>query len=92
MSWTSPLKVSSLYRCSCGQRPGGIFFGWSNRVFFTTRRVFLEGDWNTVLDPYLDRSGVRSATYNPEVKSFRDFIDRFDLVDNFRNEHPEEAM
>lgn len=50
------------------------------------------GDWNAVLDSDLDRSGARSGTYKPDVKPFRDFIDRSNLVDKFINEHPREAV
>ena len=45
-------------------------------------------DWNTVLDPNLDRGGLCRATNNLDAKYFGEFIVRFDLVDNFRKRHP----
>lgn len=54
----------------------------------TSRRVILVCDWNDVLDPDIDRTWTRSGTNNLDVKLFRDFIDRLDLVDKFQIKFP----
>lgn len=40
----------------------------------------------------LDRTETRLNTNIPAVKAFRDFIDRLELVDKFRNEFPREDV
>lgn len=52
----------------------------------TTGRVVLVDDWNDDLDPDIDRIGIRSGTKNSDIKPFRDFIKKFDLVDKSSNQ------
>lgn len=54
----------------------------------TSRRAVLAGDWNFVLESDLDRIGEKSDNKNTDVKSFRDFIGKFDHVYQYRNVHP----
>lgn len=58
----------------------------------TSRRLLLAGDWNALLDIDLDRIGTNSGTNNRDVKAFQEFIDKSDLVDKYRNEHPREIV
>lgn len=57
----------------------------------TFHRVVSADEWNTALNPDIDRIGERSGTNNMEVKLFRDVIDKFDLVYKYCNEHPREV-
>jgi len=57
----------------------------------SSRRVVLTGDWNAVLDPRVDRGEGSRATNNLDAKHFRDFVERFDLVDKHREEHPDKV-
>lgn len=43
---------------------------------------------NVNLESDLDQIGERSGTNNLDIKPFRDFIDKFDIVDKYRNEYP----
>ena len=57
-----------------------------------SKRVILVGDWNAVLDPNLDR-GATSAGTNPlDARYFREFVQKFDLVDKFRERHPNKIV
>lgn len=58
------------------RREWAAFFRRIDPFLKTSCRVILEGDWNAVLDPDIDRTGTRSGTNNLDVKAFRDFIDR----------------
>ena len=46
------------------------------------------GDWNAVLDPNLDRGAISAGTNTLDARYFRDFVQRLDLVDKFRERHP----
>ena len=54
----------------------------------SSRLVVLAGDWNAVLDPNLDRGGTSSGTNSLDAQYFRRFVKRLDLVDKFREKHP----
>ena len=57
-----------------------------------SKRVILVGDWNAVLDPNLDR-GATSAGTNPlDARYFREFVQQLDLVDKFRERHPNKIV
>lgn len=43
------------------------------------------GEWNAILDRNIDRRWTILGTNNPDLKPFRNFNDRLDLADNFRN-------
>ena len=69
------------------------FFQRIDPFVTSSKRVVLAGDWNAVLDPSIDREGNRGPnTNNLDVIPFRDLIDRVDLVDKFRNEHPNKIV
>lgn len=53
------------------------FFDGSIRFWL----VILVGGWNAVLNPDIYRTGTRLDTNNPDVKPYRNFIDRLDHVD-----------
>lgn len=74
------LRLIKVYASKDHAKPSGLF-RWIEAFLTTPHQVVLVGDSNAVLDPYLDRIGERSVTNNPDVKPFRDFIDRFDLID-----------
>lgn len=61
--------------------------GNSGRTILSLR-VILVGNWNAVLGPDLDRIYERSCSNKPNVKPFQDIVDKLDLVDKNRNEHP----
>ena len=68
-------------------------FFWQIDPFVASSiRVVLAGHWNASLDPDIDRGGIRLNTNYRDVVPFRGFIDRMDLVDKFRNEHPNEVV
>ena len=46
------------------------------------------GDLNAVLDPNLDRGAISVGTNTLDARYFREFVQRFDLVDKFRERHP----
>lgn len=54
-------------------------------ILTASSRVILADDRNAVLDPDIDCTGTRLGTNNSDVKLFREFINRLDLVDKFRN-------
>ena len=53
----------------------------------SSRRVILLGDWNAVLDSNLDWGNFSSATNTLDTRYFREFIERLDLVDKFRERY-----
>ena len=57
-----------------------------------SKRVILVGDWNAVLDPNLDRGASSTGTNSLDARYFRDFVQRFDLVDKFRERHPNKIV
>ena len=46
------------------------------------------GDWNAVLDPNLDREAITAGTNTLDARHFCDFVLSLDLVDKFRDRHP----
>ena len=74
------------------KRPGEEFFASLLPLMDPTLPIVLCGDFNAVVDPYLDRFGC-----NPESpwaynwpSSLSTLIDRYDLIDIWRKQHPEE--
>ena len=53
-----------------------------------SKRVILVGDWNAVVDPNLDRGAITLGTNTLDARHFRNFVQRLDLVDKFRERHP----
>ena len=53
-----------------------------------SKRVILVGDWNAVLHPNLDRGAISAGTNTLDARHFHDFVQRLDLVDKFRERHP----
>ena len=53
-----------------------------------SKRIILVGDWNVVLDPYLDRGAISAGTNTLDARHFHEFVERFDLVVKFRERHP----
>ena len=68
------------------------FSGASSRTSFRSKRVILVGDWNAVLDPNLDRGAISAGTNTLDARYFRDFVQRLDLVDKFRERHPNKIV
>ena len=56
--------------------------------YVPSKRVILVGDWNAVLDPNLDRGAITVGTNTLDARHFCDFVQRLDLVDKFRERHP----
>ena len=56
----------------------------------SSTQVVLEGDRNAVLDPNLDWEGTSRTTNNLDVRYFREFVTRLDLIHKFREreKHP----
>ena len=50
------------------------------------------GDWNAVLDPNLDRGATSTGTNSLDARYFREFVQKFDLVDKFRERHPNKIV
>ena len=53
-----------------------------------SKRVILVGDWNAVLDPNLDGGAISASTNPLDARYFCDFVEQLDLVDKFRERHP----
>ena len=53
-----------------------------------SKQVILVGDWNAFLDPNLDRGAISAGTNTLDARYFRDFVQQFDLIDKFRERHP----
>ena len=64
------------------------FFWRIEPYVIPSKRVILVGDWNAVLDPNLDRGASSTGTNTLDARYFREFVERFDLVDKFRERHP----
>ena len=54
--------------------------------------VILVGDWNAVFDPNLDRGARSTGTNTFDARYFRDFVERLDFVDKFREKHPNNVV
>ena len=54
----------------------------------TIKAGILVGDWNTILDPNLDRGASSAGTNTLDTRYFRKFVERLDLVDKFCKRHP----
>ena len=57
-----------------------------------SKRVILVGDWNAVLDPNLDRGATSAGTNSLDARYFSEFVQKFDLVDKFRERHPNKIV
>ena len=57
-----------------------------------SKRVILVEDWNGVLDPNLDRGAINVGTNTLDARYFREFVERLDLVDKFRERHPNKVV
>ena len=57
-----------------------------------SKRVILVRDWNAVLDPNLDRGAISSGTNTLDARYFREFVQRLDLADKFRERHPNKLV
>ena len=66
------------------------FFRRIEPYVMPSKRVILVGDWNAVLDPNLDRGA--SSTYTLDARYFHEFVERLDLVDKFRERHPNKVV
>ena len=64
------------------------FFRRIEPYVIPSKRVILVGDWNAVLDPNLDRGAISAATNTLDARYFREFVQRLDLVDKFRERYP----
>lgn len=65
------------------------YFGRSDHFVISSKRIVSAGDWDAVLHSDLDHVDTSRDSKIPfDVKDFREFIIRFDLVDKFRNEYP----
>ena len=60
------------------------FFRHIGPYVIPSKAVILVGDWNAVLDPNLDRGATSAGTNTLDVRHFREFVERFYLVDKFR--------
>jgi len=71
--------------------PGGRvpFFRDLGPYLTFSERLVLVGDWNTILDPKIDKGG-RGASGNERCeRSLIDMMARNDLIDRYRLDHPE---
>ena len=57
-----------------------------------SKRVILVGDWNAVLDPNLVPALVAPLSNSLDARYFREFVQKFDLVDKFRERHPNKLV
>ena len=64
------------------------FFRHIEPYVVLSKRVILVGDWNAVLDPNLDRGAITVGINTLDARHFRDFVQHLDLVDKFREGHP----
>ena len=57
-------------------------------TFEASKWVIVVGDWNAAKDPMIDQGRARKDINNLDVKYFREFLGRLDLIDGFRERHP----
>ena len=57
-----------------------------------SKRLVLEGDWNAILDPKIDKVGRGASSLGRRKSSLVDLMARHDLVDRFRLDHPGREM
>ena len=68
------------------------FFRRIEPYIVPSKRVILVGDWNAVLDPNLDRGATSAGTNSLDARYFSEFVQKFDLVDKFRERHPNKIV
>ena len=64
------------------------FFRRIEPYVIPSMRVILVGDWNAILDPNLDRGAISAGTNTLDARYFREFVQKLDLIDKFRERHP----
>ena len=64
------------------------FFRCIKPFVIPSKRVILVGDWNAILDPNLDRGAISAGTNTLDARYFHEFIEWLDLVNKFRERHP----
>ena len=69
-----------------------LLFSAVGAVFGDSKRIVLVGDWNTILDPKIDKAGRGANGLDRCESSLVDFMARFDLVDRFRLDPPGSEM
>jgi exonuclease III len=75
-----------------GQRPAFLRNLHTTLPSLTTRNVIIGGDWNTVLDPSIDRVPPVAGTNSRGTAELLEFMTRSNLVDVWREIHPEGRM
>ena len=68
------------------------FFRWLELFLDASRRTVLVGDWNTILDPNIDRARRGASGLARCDSGLSDFLTEFDLVDRYRLDHPGKEM
>ena len=64
------------------------FFQHIRLYLISLKWVIFVGDWNAILDRNLDRGAISAGTNTLDVRYFRKFVERYDLVDKFCERHP----
>ena len=77
-------RVSGVYAPNCPKQRKDLFLV-IDRFLGYQGHLVLMGDWNAILDPSIDRVGQGSRRVE---NSLVDFMDRNDLVDRYRIDHP----
>ena len=57
-----------------------------------SKRLVLMGDWNTILDPKVDKGGQGARGLERCESSLIDFLAKFDLIDKFHLDPPGREM
>ena len=68
------------------------FFRRIEPYVIPSKGVILVGDWNAVFDPNLDRGASSTSSNTLDARYFREFVERFDIVDKFREKHPNKVV
>ena len=69
-----------------------VFFSQLGSFLTDPKQLVLVGDWNAILDPKIDRGRGASGSVGWQERSLIDFVEKFDLVDRYRLDHPGEEM
>ena len=61
-------------------------------ILDASKRTVLMGDWNTILDPNIDKAGRGASGSGKCDNSLVNFLTEFDLIDRYRLDHPGREM
>ena len=84
-------RVVAVYAHTCvGKRRS--FFRRLEQFLDDPKRIILDGDWNAILDPKIDKAGWGASGSDKCESSLIEQMAQHELVDRFRLDHPGREM